>query len=129
MRRARIPQIQVIQSKSGRSFADQFNQTMKDLFDNGYDDPEYRIDHGNGEFTAIVIMSELREMFDCIADEYHAEGIYYFCDDCPYMDDPQDRRVKWVNCRISKTGKTHRSNQACDFFYKELRAGRIEVNE
>lgn len=129
MRRAKIPKIKIIQSKSGKVFEDTFNQSMCDLFDAGYEDPEYRIDHGSGEFTAIVIFSETREIFDSIADEYHAEGIFYYCEDCPYMEDPHDKRIKWCKCKIASLGTTHRSNKACEFFYKELRAGRIEPVE
>lgn len=129
MRRAKIPKIKIIQSKSGKVFEDSFNQSMVELFEQGHEDPDYRIDHGSGEFTAIVIYQETKELIDTVADEFHAEGIYYKCNDCPYMEDPQDKRIKWCNCKMASLGRTHRTNEACEFFYRQLKAGRIEPVE
>ena len=81
-------------------------------------------DEGKG-FCAIISYKETIEIMDKVADEYHAEGIYYLCKHCPYLDDPHDKRVKRCACKYSSSGVAYKDSEACEIFYKALKRGDI----
>ena len=99
MRREAFSQIKVIQTESASDFQEQINSSMRELADK---QPEYKL-----------------------ADEYHAEGIYYLCKHCPYLDDPHDKRVKRCTCKYSNSGVAYKDSEACEIFYKALKRGDI----
>lgn len=61
--------------------------------------------------------------FANIKEELEAQGERYYCDDCPYFEEPRDRRCKLGTC---KCGTTTASRSACLMFYQELAKGEIE---
>lgn len=121
MRREAFSQIKVIQTESASDFQEQINSSMRELADKR---PEYKLIEGKG-FCAIISYKETIEIMDKVADEYHAEGIYYLCKHCPYLDDPHDKRVKRCACKYSSSGVAYKDSEACEIFYKALKRGDI----
>lgn len=121
MRREAFSQVKVIQTESASDFQEQINSSMRELADK---QPEYKLIEGKG-FCAIISYQETIEIIDKVADEYHAEGIYYLCKHCPYLDDPHDKRVKRCTCKYSSSGVAYKDSEACEVFYKALKRGDI----
>jgi len=116
------PQIAVVHGEDPKDFQEQFNEKMKELaeFKPTF---EFMSKH---ELTAIISYIYKERVMDCVADEFHAEGIHYLCKNCPYMDDPKDKRVMRCGCKYSDLGMTHKMHEACEIFYRDLKAGKIE---
>ena len=117
------PQIAAISAKSADEFQDKFNAKMRELAGKKITD---RVVEIKGDtFSAVIMYEEKEQIMDCVADEFHAEGIYYLCKHCPHLDDPEDRRIKYCTCKYSDTGRTHKQHEACELFYKQLKLGKI----
>ena len=87
-------------------------------------DPQHHLDFANG-FKAVITYTETINQMDCVADEYHAEGIKYTCQQCPLRETQTDGRKHHAECQYSSTGRTHFSNEACEVFYRRLKLGDI----
>lgn len=121
MKRERFSQIRVIESESAKAFQDQFNSTMEELASKA---PTFKFLEGD-HYRAVITYEEVKEIIDSVADEFHLEGIYYLCKHCPYLDDPHDKRIKRCTCKYSPTGIAFKDNEACEFFYKQLKQNNI----
>lgn len=121
MRIKRCEQIKVISTSDPQEFEAQVNAALSEMHGQ---DPKLTIRDGP-DFTAIITYQKEERICETARDEVRAEGFLYLCEDCPYADRPSDR-VRWAYCRYAVAGKTHIDREACDMFYKELRAGRIE---
>lgn len=131
MKRCYFPRIEVIQTEDPKEFQEEFNDKIKQAFlDNESErhSPTYSIDFTGGKFTAMITTEVLHEEMDSVADEYHAQGIYYKCRECPYCEVPEDKRIRWCYCEIDETDVNKR-HEACEYFYAELKAGRLEPVE
>ena len=131
MKRSLVPQIEIIESANGQQFADQFNESIKRAFlenESERNDPSYTIDISGGNFRALITKEILIEEMDCVSDEYHEQGIYYKCRNCPYCDVPNDKRIRWSHCEI-KESSVNKRHECCEYFYEELKAGRLEPVE
>lgn len=122
MKTEQINQIIVLSSESPKEFQDSYNKTMLEL---DVQPDDVTLDISDGRFSAIISYHYTKRSMDCIADEFHVEGIYYHCRDCPHLEDPHDKRVKWCNCAYARLGTTHKNHEACEFFYKQLKIGAI----
>ena len=116
------PQFKVIQTDTAAEFQDEINQSIRELKGKH---PEVKLIEGMG-FSAIISYTETEEVIETVADEFHAEGVYYLCKHCPYLDDPHDKRVKRCSCRYAKNGVTWKDMEACNVFYKALKRGDVK---
>jgi len=123
MRKEEYQQIVVIKSDDAKVFQDEVNDHMKFLSGNR---PHFELLTNKEGFCGIITYTEKAEFIETVADEFHAEGIYYLCKHCPHLDDPHDKRVKRCTCKYARTGITYKDSEACEIFYKELKRGEIK---
>ena len=114
-------QIAVVKAEDAEEFQDKFNAKMKELADY---DPKFEFVF-KSDFVAIISFVQKESIMDCVADEFHAEGIRYLCKNCPHLEDPHDKRVMRCGCRYAELGTTHKLHEACEVFYKALKNGTI----
>lgn len=117
------PQIAVVESDSAIDFQNKFNSTIKDLAEQN---PDFKFIEG-AKFCAIITYTTKEKIIENAMDEYWAAGIRYKCKHCPYLEDPQDKRIKYCTCGIK--GSTHKDANACVTFYEELKEGILQPIE
>ena len=115
------PQIAVVTGKTPKEFQENFNAKMKELAEFN---PSFKFMEKN-DLLAVISYIYKERIMDCVADEFHAEGIIYLCKNCPYMQDPRDKRVMTCGCKYADLGRTHKLHEACEVFYRDLKAGKI----
>lgn len=123
MRVDKFPQIAVIESDTAQEFEAEFNRRAKDLNANK---SSVTTMYDNGKFVALIEYECVERTIDTVTDEFHMEGIKYICDECPYMEDPDDKRVMHVDCKYAEFGRTHRKQEACELFYRQIKQGKIK---
>ena len=122
MRNTSITKVAVIRSSDTKEFEDLFNSKMEELALNR---PDTKIVDTGKIISAIITYEETHHIVDSVADEFHFEGIRYLCKHCPFLDDPHDRRIKRCTCKYAELGMTHKDHEACEYFYRQLKAGNI----
>lgn len=122
MRREKIHKIAVVRSRDPQEFEDKFNARIDAL---ALNDPSYKITDTGDVISAVISYTEIYNIVDSVADEFHFEGIRYLCKHCPNLDDPHDKRVKHCTCKYATLGMTHKDHEACEYFYRQLKAGLI----
>lgn len=129
MKISKIPQIEVIQESDPSEFKKQFNELMKTL--KSAEDLDFKLysDSSFSDYRAIVTYYVSVSEMNTVADEYHAEGLRYLCRNCPHLEDPKDKRIKYCKCKYAELGMTHKDMEACEVFYRELKLGLIEPLE
>ena len=115
------PQIAVICEDDAKAFEKAFNAKMVELAESN---PQFKFIQKDA-FVAIISYTQKEHIMDCVADEFHAEGIRYLCKNCPHLEDPHDRRVMRCGCKYAELGTTHKMHEACEVFYKALKNGTI----
>lgn len=123
MRIDQVIRIAAIHADTAEDFERKFNARMDEL--EGFKITERKIEISGGSFDAVLVYEETHRTPDSVADEYHFEGIRFLCKHCPHLDDPKDRRVKHCTCKYAELGMTHKEHEACEIFYRQLKAGRI----
>lgn len=123
MRIDSVIRIAAVHSDSAADFEEQFNARIDEL--EGFKIIDRKIEIGGGSFDAVLVYEETHNIVDSVADEFHFQGIRYLCRNCPYLDDPHDRRVKHCTCKYAELGMTHKDQEACEYFYRQLKAGRV----
>lgn len=123
MRIDQVIRIAAIHADTAEDFERKFNARMDEL--EGFKITERKIEISGGSFDAVLVYEETHRTPDSVADEYHFEGIRFLCKHCPHLDDPKDRRVKHCTCKYAELGMTHKEQEACEIFYRQLKAGRI----
>lgn len=118
-----FPQIAVVRAATAEQFEKEFNAKSRELAEK-ITDTKVEID--GTVFTAIISYKETVEVMDSVADEFHAEGIRYLCKHCPHIEDTFDGRVKWCTCKYADLGRTHKDHEACELFYRQVKAGMIQ---
>ena len=124
MRTIKKVKMRVVASSDPVEFQNDFNKAMEELAEY---DPECELKEVGGGMWAIITWTVREDVFDSVKDEFHAEGIRYICDQCPYHDEVTDRRVKRIGCRYSEFGETHREHECCEYFYKMLKQGEVDA--
>ena len=124
-RREIVPKVAAIRKQTAEAFEAAFNSKVREIADKKIIDKI--IDISDGGFSAVIVYETSEVYADSVADEFHAEGIFYLCKHCPYFEKPDDRRVKWGTCRYSQFGKAHAEHSACEVLYKDIKAGRAEA--
>lgn len=122
MRRETVTKVAVVRSTDPDEFANLFNKKMDELAAN---EPTHQITDNGVVISAVITYLERYNFIDCVADEFHAEGIRYLCKHCPYLDDPHDKRIKRCTCKYAELGMTHKEHEACEYFYRQLKAGNV----
>lgn len=122
MIRNTVSQIKVVYSENPIDFQNQFNREMEILSDCN---PHVEFNHTKG-FCAYITYDQTFNIPDTIADEYHAEGIYFTCQQCPLRETVTDGRVKRVKCKHSSYGYAHLDHECCEVFYRRLQLGELE---
>ena len=115
--------IKVIQTEDPNEFQNLYDRIMDELSES---EPEDDVQRYNGLHVAYIRYWEHVEEFDCIADEFHAEGIHYLCNQCPYHDPVEDGRKKQVWCKYADYGFTDLRHEACEMFYRKVKQGEIK---
>lgn len=123
MRRDLIEQIVAVEGDNPKEFQDNFNRTTEENKERKHIKTEKFI--LDNKLVAILTYQIVQQTPDCIADEFHAEGVYWHCRNCPHLDDPNDLRVKYCGCKYSETGRTHKDREACELFYRGVKNGSI----
>ena len=82
-----------------------------------------------GKIVTKIVYNEELDIRESIVDDFHEEGIRYVCAQCPYCEDPHDKRRKWCKCSFKKTGRTRRDSEVCRYVYALLAAGEIDLLE
>lgn len=124
MKVERFLQVSVVASQSANDFEERLNSRLDEL---GESTKDCKIDFNSSGFTAIISYETIKKIFDCVADEFHEEGIYYRCINCPHLERPNDGRVKWCGCRYSMHGTTHLYDEACEVLYKGIKNGSLKA--
>lgn len=122
MRNETVTKVAVVRSSDPREFEAMFNAKIDELAEFN---PSSQITDTGDIISAIITYQELHHIVDSIADEFHFEGIRYLCKHCPYLDDPHDRRIKYCKCVYAEMGMTHKQHEACEYFYRQLKAGNV----
>lgn len=122
MKRESVTKVAVVRSKDPSEFEILFNAKMDALAMNN---PNPQITDTGEVISAIITYSETYHIIDSIADEFHYEGIRYLCKHCPHLEDPKDKRVKYCKCKYNELGMTHKDHEACEYFYRQLKAGNV----
>ena len=81
------------------------------------------------KIIGVIVYLVVTESIDSVADEFHLAGVRYLCKHCPHLDDPKDKRIKRCTCKYAELGMTHKDQEACELFYKQLKQGLIEPLE
>lgn len=126
MRVDEYQQIVAIRTEYAKKFEEEVNAKLKELAEYR---PKLETQLLDDSFKAIITYTMRERVMDSVADEFHAEGIHYLCKNCPYLDDPHDKRVMRCGCRYAELGTTHKLHEACEVFYKGLKAGNIKPLE
>lgn len=117
-----IEQIAVVQAEDAQEFQKQFNELMARLSNCN---PKVQFNFNQGHCAYITYTQEVR-IPDCVADEYHAQGIMFKCKRCPLHELETDGRVKNVKCKYANLGFTHLDHECCEVFYRRLNLGEVE---
>lgn len=117
--------VAIVHSIDPADFEERYNARAKDLSDS-YKIVSQNVTSDNGTFLGVITYEVTEKEPNCVADEFHAEGIRFLCKHCPHLEDPKDKRIKHCACMYAELGRTHKSHEACEVFYRELKAGRID---
>ena len=125
---ARVKQIQVIDRESATAFESDVNSAMRALADKA---PDLNISLESFRFRAVITFETVVEETETrrtMSDSYHEEGIRFVCEQCPHFED-RGPRVRWGRCRYAVGSITHRDSECCEYFYKSLAQGEVDVLE
>ena len=117
-----IKQVKVIHEETAEEFEAKLNAALEEV-----EDPKAEIEfnHAKG-FCAYVTYTVGKHKVEGIRDKFCLEGVRYTCEECPYCEIPDDRRVKWCYCDMQPTGRTRKDSEACEFFYRSIAQGEIK---
>ena len=122
MKREKITKVAVVRSAVPSVFEREFNAKMEEL---ALHDPQFSITDTGGTLSAVITYQETHHFADSVMDEFHFEGIRYLCKNCPYLEDPHDKRVKRCRCKYAEFGMTHKDHEACELFYRQVKTGTV----
>lgn len=117
-----VPQFVPIDEDNAADFAAEINKAVVNL---AQYNPEIIIDNKQ-PFTAYVKYMQNINIADSVKDEYHADGLYFTCAQCPLHEIETDGRKKTVPCKYADLAYTRLNNEACEVFYRRLMLRDIE---
>ena len=122
MRKTTVQQTAVISAVTPEGFEKKFNERMRELKGKKIIDTTVCAD----SLLAIVIYEEnVEEEPKTVRDEYHDAGMVFLCRQCPHIELPSDKRIKYIDCKYDEYGSTRLDCECCEMFYKELKQGSI----
>ena len=74
-------------------------------------------------FLAYVVCTETIEIPTTVREAYEMRGEHHTCKECPYWEQPTDRRMKYARCELGES--VGKQTPACDLFYKMLNEGTL----
>lgn len=77
---------------------------------------------GDG-FTACIEYTTEEKFFENVKEEFEARGDVYYCDECPFIEEPEDRRRR-TTCA---TGSPNRYGKACLYLYEKIAKGEVKI--
>ncbi len=119
----RVKKIKVIQTKDPQEFQELYDKWMDELAEY---EPEDDVQQYAGEHVAYIRYEQVTHSFDRVSDEFHAEGIRYLCDQCPYHEPAEDGRQKRVWCKYADCGMTDLRREACEMFYTQVKQKEVK---
>lgn len=125
---ARVKQIRVIDRESATAFEADVNEAMRNLSEQS---PDLTISMESDRFRAVITFETVIEETEprrSMADSYHEEGLRFVCEQCPHFEE-RGPRVRWGRCRYAVGSITHRDSECCEYFYKSLAQGEVDVLE
>lgn len=126
MESIKVPEYRIIHEETASDFQRELNKAVKELAEFN---PKVKFNDTLGFCAYIEYQPKEIVKPESVRDEFMLEGIYYHCRNCPYLELPQDRRVKWGKCKYSTTGRAHKDTEACELFYKWVQQNAIDVVE
>ena len=120
--RKSVKRVAVIATRDPEEFERQVNEKLEELSDRK---PDVMYDITN-DFHALISYEETIEEVRTVEDEFLAEGIRYVCGQCPFREQPEDKRRKNVSCVYSDLGQTHLDMSSCEVFYRAVKRGDVE---
>lgn len=124
MKRVKVPRYRTIEAETASAFDEALNKAIDELAEY-----EPKIAFVEKFCARLEYYPEEKKIIETVRDEFHQEGVYYHCRNCPHLEVPQDRRVKWCKCKYSSTGRTHKDTEACELFYKWVQQNAVDVIE
>lgn len=124
---ARVKQIRVIDRESATAFESDVNEAMRCLSEKS---PDLTVSMESDRFRAVITFETVMEEEPrrSMADSYHEDGIRFVCEQCPNFEE-RGPRVRWGRCRYAVGSITHRDSECCEYFYKSLAQGEVDVLE
>lgn len=125
---ARVKQIRVIDRESATAFESEVNEAMRCLSEKS---PDLTVSMESDRFRAVITFETVIEETEprrSMADSYHEDGIRFVCEQCPHFEE-RGPRVRWGRCRYAVGSITHRDSECCEYFYKSLAQGEVDVLE
>lgn len=129
----KLKKLEVIHAETAQEFQDKFNARMREIYDRDgnymHSDPQVEYVHEMGfcAYLTYDVLEELRPK--TVKDEFHLEGVYFHCRNCPHLRISDDRRVKYGTCKYSPTTRRHRDEESCELFYKWIANNEVEPVE
>lgn len=126
MEKVEIPSFKIIHEQTAEDFERVLNASVEELAECK---PEVKFVPENGFCAYLTYHQKEKTIIESVRDEFHLEGIYYHCRNCPHLDIPEDRRVKYGHCKYTPNYRTNKNGEACELFYKWLKQNAVEVIE
>jgi len=82
---------------------------------------------------ARIKYEERKNIPECLAEEYEAQGVRLTCEDCPMFvpthkaDGTIDQRAKWGGCPYNEHKRTSKCSRACDKLFEMLNSGEVQI--
>lgn len=118
-------QVKIVSGTNAFDFETKLNGVLSDLNIRGisYD---LQLNPATG-LIAYVVYEESAVIPETIKDEYELRDERHFCIECPFFVQPTDGRFKYTTCGMEKHIRI--SQPCCEWFYEQLKEGRIKPRE
>ena len=116
------PKVAVVKKEDPKEFEEEFDRRTDEI----QNITGKSVTYADGFFIGIIEYEERTRVIESVKDEFHSEGIHFFCRDCELREQPSDKRIKHVNCDHSEYGHTHLDHEACEHFYRLVQQGKIK---
>lgn len=110
-----------IEAKTAKDFQERMEEAFAKL--SGQDlDITYNLNQGHCAY--IHYCEEVQEP-ETLADEYHLQGIYLTCADCPELEKTDDKRRRYFNCKVRTMVRP--MDGACERLYRMVEKGDVKL--
>lgn len=121
-----VQQVITIPPTAPEKFDEIFNSRMGEIPKRRILDTQINIQ--DGRITAVILYEATKGMGPkTIRDEFHAEGHTFLCRQCPHIDPPSDKRIKYIDCKYAEYGHTRLDSECCEMLYKQIKQGAVTL--